>query len=148
MRKLPFGILATMVLLLGTTLGAKADSQTFNNAPGGPQTLTYNTGGNFFAMNYTLALSGATGLSFGSCGWLSSCQVTAKFTNIIKGVTYLETITGTWNGLLRGGWQAFTLTATPVQAPEESSLFELLAAALALAIVLPGAPRLRRPLHG
>jgi hypothetical protein len=144
MCKSLYSILATMVLLLGTTLAAKADSQTFNNAPGGPQTLTYNTGGNLFAMNYTLSLSGATGFSFGSCGWLSSCQVTAQFTDIIKGVQYLETITGKWNGILGGGWERFTLAAR-VQVPEESSLFELLAAAVALALVLPWASRLRLP---
>jgi hypothetical protein len=142
MYKSLYTILATLILLFGTTSAAKADSQTFNNAPGGPQTLTYNTGGNWTTMVYTLGLSGATGSFSGSCGWLSNCQVTAQFTEIIGGVKYLETITGQWNIFL-GGWQPFALTPTRVQAPEESSLFELLAVALALLLILPRAAKLQ-----
>jgi hypothetical protein len=146
MRKSFYSLALMIVLVLGTTLAAKADSQTFTeNGPGGPQTLTANTNLDWshWATNFTLTLNGATGSYSGSCGWIGSCQITAQFTDVIKGITYTETIVGQMNW----GWLQFDKNPRFVQASEESSLFELMAAALALVLVLPLATKLRRPVQ-
>jgi hypothetical protein len=143
MRKLFYSLALMTVLVLGSTLAAKADSQQFNG-PSGTQTLTTNVNVGWAGINYTLTLSGATGSFAGSCAWFSQCSVSAQFTDVFKGVTYIETVTGLWNGW---GWSNFKLGYAPVQASEESSLFELMAAALALVLVLPLAKKLRRPVQ-
>jgi hypothetical protein len=144
MRKSFYSLALMIVLVLGTTLAAKADSQTFTeNGPGGPQTLTANTTAGFGIFNYTLTLNGATGSYSGSCGWFGSCQITAHFTDVIKGITYSETIVGRMNW----GWLRFDKNPKFVQASEESSLFELLSVALALVLALPLAKKLRRPVQ-
>jgi hypothetical protein len=144
MRKSFYSLALMIVLVLGSTLAAKADSQTFTeNGPGGPQTLTANTTAGLGIFNYTLTLNGASGSYSGSCGWFGSCQVAAQFTNIIKGTKYTETIVGQMN------WGRWWFDPNPrfVQASEESSLFELLSVALALILVLPLAKKLRRPVQ-
>ncbi|HZR56665.1 MAG TPA: hypothetical protein VFA74_07320 [Terriglobales bacterium] len=133
-------MLLLSVAITGTSLVARADSQQFNG-PNGTQTLNANTNYGWSGVSYILTLSGASGSYSGSCAWFTQCKVSAQFTDIVKGITYTETVTGLWNGW---GWSNFNLGYSQMQAPEESSLFELAAAALALILVLPFATKLRR----
>ncbi|MCU1298186.1 MAG: hypothetical protein JWO91_2464 [Acidobacteriaceae bacterium] len=143
MRKALLTMFLVLAVVAGTTLVAKADSQQFNG-PNGTQTLTTKIKAGLGIVKYSFSLSGATGSYAGSCAWFSQCKVSAQFTDVVKGVTYIETVTGLWNGR---GWSNFNLGYSPVQASEESSFFELLCAALAFLLVLPLATKLRRPVR-
>ncbi len=144
MRKSFYSLALMIVLVLGTTLAAKADSQSFNVAgANGVQTLTVNMN-NAWVFNYSLTLNGGSGLYSGVEAWFVSDKLmTMQFTDIVKGVSYLETFTAQWNGLW---WNVGnTYSESRVQTPEESALFELFAVGLALVLVLPLATKLRRP---
>jgi hypothetical protein len=144
MRKSLLTMFLFLALIAGTSSVAKADSQSFNvYGSNGMKTLTLNTTG-FWVLNYTLTLNGGSGSYTGVNTWFTpGKQFTAQFTDLFKGVAYREIFTAQWTGF---GWN-FGRNYDSVQASEESSLFELLSAALALLLVLPLATKLRRPVR-
>jgi hypothetical protein len=135
MRKLFCSFAVVLTVVFGT-LAANADTQKFyENGPGGPQTLSITDGSNG---NYQSWLSGASGFASGSC---AICSVTATFDTTVRGITYTETV-----GLrdIFGWWSQQSFNCARVEVPEESSLFELMAAGLALMLILPRARKLQR----
>lgn len=148
----PLHTILALLVLFGSTLAANADSQSIQESgPGGQQTLTINTNLDFLHLDsgYGFTLSGATGSTSGSCSWLSKCMVTAIFDTTVAGITYQETAVerGQWGfqGWTWGWtWSQSSFTSTRIQAPEESSLFELLTVALALALIVSRAAKLQR----
>jgi hypothetical protein len=142
MRRLFCSFVVVLALIACTTLVANADTQKFSGPDS--QTLTVTTNVWLGEANYSFNLGGLSGAS-GTC-WFQ-CVVTSIFDLNVKGVTYQEKAVDQGQLVSWGIWLWSTpkfYPSSPLRAPEESSWFELTAAALALVMALPRAAKLRR----
>ncbi len=116
-----------VAVVLGTTVAASANSQSFQETvkgPKGSQTVTVNYSLTKYGISYTVTLSGASGSVSGSCGLFSKCSMKGNFQGIGSLAGFQEALSGSWNPLSLKN-PSFDLSYFSA-VPEESSRIELL----------------------
>ena len=114
-----------LAVVMGTTVAASANSQSFQETvkgPQGSQIVTVNYQASLSGFAYTVTLSGASGSFSGTCGLLSKCSLQGNFQGIGSLANFKETLTGSWS-LLSGKGPSFNLAYSSA---EESSMIQLL----------------------
>ena len=114
-----------LAVVLGTTVAASANSQSFQETvkgPQGSQVVTVDYHATLMGFAYTVTLSGASGSFSGTCGLFSKCSMQGSFQGIGSLANFKETVSGSWS-LLSGKGAAFSLAYS---SPEESSMVQLL----------------------
>lgn len=118
-------LVVLLAVMLGTTVAASANSQSFQETvkgPQGSQVVTVDYHATLLGFAYTVTLSGASGSFSGSCGLFSKCSMQGSFQGIGSLANFKETLSGSWS-LLSGKGAAFNLAYS---SPEESSRVQLL----------------------